>query len=157
MDAPPRAITGFHRDEHGAWVAELSCGHGQHVRHAPPFQLRPWVETAEGRLAHVGSELPCPSCRMPVLPVGATWYRQTADFDEHTLPAGLRRQHSLKAGTWGRIVVLEGRLLYAIELPEPSAFVLRPDLPGIIEPEVAHHVEPRGHVVFRVEFYRAPA
>ena len=36
-----RPIDGFHQDEEGHWVAELRCGHGQHVRHAPPFWQRP--------------------------------------------------------------------------------------------------------------------
>ncbi|MBA3392802.1 MAG: DUF3565 domain-containing protein [Deltaproteobacteria bacterium] len=57
-----RAITGFHLDEHGDWVAELACGHGQHVRHKPPFQLRPWVVTAEGRASRIGVELTCVRC-----------------------------------------------------------------------------------------------
>ena len=41
-----RRITGFHEDEEGHWVAELECGHAQHVRHDPPWQSRPWVTTA---------------------------------------------------------------------------------------------------------------
>ena len=31
-----QAIVGFHLDEENHWVAELACGHGQHVRHDPP-------------------------------------------------------------------------------------------------------------------------
>ena len=31
-----QAIIGFHLDEEQHWVAELACGHGQHVRHTPP-------------------------------------------------------------------------------------------------------------------------
>ena len=30
-------IVGFHVDEYGDWVADLQCGHGQHVRHQPPI------------------------------------------------------------------------------------------------------------------------
>jgi hypothetical protein len=30
-------IVGFHQDEHADWVAELQCGHTQHVRHHPPW------------------------------------------------------------------------------------------------------------------------
>jgi hypothetical protein len=60
--APPRAIVGFHEDDEGHWVADLACGHGQHVRHAPPLQSRPWVLTAEGRAARVGTMLPCMRC-----------------------------------------------------------------------------------------------
>src|SRR6056297_2331121 len=39
-------VTGFHRDENDDWVADLGCGHGQHVRHRPPFFNRPWTQTA---------------------------------------------------------------------------------------------------------------
>lgn len=56
-----RAITGFHEDG-GAWVAELACGHGQHVRHNPPFQMRPWVQTDEGRQGRIGTPLECRLC-----------------------------------------------------------------------------------------------
>jgi len=40
-------IVGYHLDDEGHWVAELACGHGQHVRHDPPWQVRPWVTTPE--------------------------------------------------------------------------------------------------------------
>jgi len=57
-----RRIVGFHRDEEGHWVADLECGHGQHVRHKPPWQERPWVLTAEGRASHIGKTLRCVKC-----------------------------------------------------------------------------------------------
>jgi tellurite methyltransferase len=57
-----REIVGFHQDEHGDWVAELSCLHSQHVRHRPPFMERAWVLTEEGRDARIGSEIECPLC-----------------------------------------------------------------------------------------------
>ena len=59
----PRRITGFHQDEHGDWVAELDCGHGQHVRHDPPWQVRPWTTTATGRQARIGEVMHCVKCR----------------------------------------------------------------------------------------------
>ena len=58
----PRHIVGFHQDEDGDWVAELDCGHGQHVRHDPPWQRRPWVLSAEERAKYVGVELGCVRC-----------------------------------------------------------------------------------------------
>lgn len=58
----PRKITGFHQDEQGDWVAELECGHGQHVRHKPPWQERPWVVTAAGRQGRLGLTLLCVKC-----------------------------------------------------------------------------------------------
>jgi hypothetical protein len=55
-------IIGYHLDPDSDWVAELRCGHGQHVRHDPPWQLRPWVLTAEGRASFLGVELDCRLC-----------------------------------------------------------------------------------------------
>jgi hypothetical protein len=59
---PNRKIVGFHRDDAGDWVADLECGHTQHVRHDPPWQSRPWVMTAEGRASRIGAELACAKC-----------------------------------------------------------------------------------------------
>ena len=58
----PRRIVGYHQDELGDWVAELECGHGQHVRHDPPWQVREWVTTEAGRAAHLGTTLNCVRC-----------------------------------------------------------------------------------------------
>ncbi len=55
-------IVGFHQDRVGDWVAELACGHGQHVRHNPPLAFRPWVLTPEGREHFLGYELDCRRC-----------------------------------------------------------------------------------------------
>lgn len=58
----PRRIVGFHRDAEGHWVAELECGHTRHVRHDPPWQVRPWVLTPEGRAGFLGTVLGCVKC-----------------------------------------------------------------------------------------------
>lgn len=55
-------IVSFHQDDEGHWVALLACGHGQHVRHAPPLTNRPWVLTAEGRSRFLGAILNCKLC-----------------------------------------------------------------------------------------------
>lgn len=55
-------IIGFHKDEEDDWVAELACGHNQHVRHNPPWMLRPWVTTEEGRKSRLDKELNCKKC-----------------------------------------------------------------------------------------------
>lgn len=57
-----RRVVAFHQDDEGHWVADLECGHAQHVRHDPPWQARPWVVTDEGRRAHLGMELTCSRC-----------------------------------------------------------------------------------------------
>ena len=57
-----RKITGYHQDDKTDWVAELDCGHFQHVRHNPPWTNRPWVETPKGRDAMLNFELNCKKC-----------------------------------------------------------------------------------------------
>lgn len=57
-----RAITGFSLDQVGDWVAQLACGHRQHVRHRPPFQPRPWVTSLAGRRSRLGTPLECRLC-----------------------------------------------------------------------------------------------
>jgi len=57
-----KAISGFHLDEYDDWVAELDCGHNQHVRHNPPFINRPWVITEQGRHSMLGEALHCSLC-----------------------------------------------------------------------------------------------
>jgi hypothetical protein len=59
-----RHIVGFHQDEEDHWVADLECGHSQHVRHDPPWQVRNWVTTPEGRRDWHGKLLDCPRCKV---------------------------------------------------------------------------------------------
>jgi tellurite methyltransferase len=151
----PRLITGFKIDEHGDWVAFMSCGHRQHVRHRPPFEERPWVITEGGRRDKLGMLMDCISCDRLEMPDDFKAYRTTAEFNERTVPQSLRRDHSTKPGVWAKIQVIEGKLNYRIEALG-TQFELSPGIPGIVIPEARHHVEPIGSVRFFVEFYRSP-
>ncbi|MCZ4321293.1 DUF3565 domain-containing protein [Pseudomonas anguilliseptica] len=55
-------VLDFRQDEHGHWVAVLSCGHTQHLRHQPPWQNRAWVLDAQQRQAHLGEPFLCGWC-----------------------------------------------------------------------------------------------
>lgn len=61
-------IAGYHLDENEDWVAELTCGHFQHVRHNPPWMNRPWVVTAKGRDSMLGAVLICKKCEQKAPP-----------------------------------------------------------------------------------------
>ena len=63
-----RVIVGLHRDAAGDWVAELDCGHQQHVRHRPPFEVRRWLLTEETRAERIGTVRDCPLCDRPLPP-----------------------------------------------------------------------------------------
>ncbi|MGP6418164.1 DUF3565 domain-containing protein [Pseudomonas putida] len=55
-------IAGFHQDEDGHWVVELSCGHTQHLRHQPPWQSRAWVLDPAQRIEKIGQPFACGWC-----------------------------------------------------------------------------------------------
>lgn len=57
-----KKICAYHQDHKSDWVAELECGHFQHVRHNPPWVNRPWVATEQGRKSKIGFELECRKC-----------------------------------------------------------------------------------------------
>ena len=82
-------------------------------------------------------------------------YKVTPVFDQDSLPAGLRRAHSTKAGVWGIVRVLEGSLRLCFEDGTPE-LLLAPGRPGLIRPEQPHRVEPQGPMRMQVEFYDRP-
>ena len=104
------------------------------------------------------------------LPPGVVQYSQVpsvsssrSHFTATTIPKGLLKDHSTKAGTWGVIRVDQGRLLYVVEEgagpgggPRYTLELVAPAR-GIIEPTVRHRVEPLSDdVQFVVEFHRLP-
>lgn len=151
-----RAIIDFHRDQLGDWVADLECGHGQHVRHRPPFIQRPWVVTASGRENRLGAIVNCLKCDRLEWPHGLVCRYRTAMFDETTLPRRLIEGHVSARSTWTVIRVGPGRLL-----------LFRPDLagrgkpldstaPGIVSPGMRYRLEANGPVHCYLEFYQRP-
>jgi tellurite resistance-related uncharacterized protein len=151
-----RRIVGFVADEAGDWVAELDCLHRQHVRDRPPLWPRPWVHDEAGRAAHLATALDCPLCDRGEIPDGLVVVRTTSTWDAATMPAALRRDHRVAAGTWGRLVVHDGALRFvAATSPPTDVVVAAHDMRGI-PPAVVHHVEPLGAVQFAVEFLAAP-
>lgn len=151
-----RAMQGFHQDAEHHWVATLSCGHTQHVRHQPPFTLRPWVLTAEGRAGRIGQHLACPACDRREMPAGHVAYRRTPAFNRETVPKALLGRHDTKAGVWGLLYVTSGALEF-LEGDGESAtqLVISAGQHAIIRPEVEHHVGLLDDVEFYVEFWRA--
>lgn len=138
-------MTGFHQDDLGDWVAELECGHNQHIRHRPPFQMREWVLDDAERGARIGAPLECPLCDRAELPTFVRHVRDSAVWNARTMPAGLRRRHRLGRGTWGVIHVQTGVLRFdGEEMPAGATHAIPPD--------VEHEVEPVGHSEFWLEF-----
>lgn len=81
-------------------------------------------------------------------------YAASPLFDETTLPAALRSEHTTKPGVWALIRIYEGSVRYS-EIDPPSESVLTPGQPGLVHPERRHFVTPLGPMRMQVEFYRA--
>ncbi|MBC98004.1 MAG: tellurite resistance protein [Halobacteriovoraceae bacterium] len=90
---------------------------------------------------------------MKKIPLTARAYKKTNIFNEKTVPKALLEEHSTKANVWGKIVVLEGRLIYSIPSKNEELELTASNV-GIVEPEVKHLVKPVGKVKFYVEFYK---
>ena len=146
---------GFHRDEAGEFVAELSCLHGQHVRHRPPFVERPWVVDEAGRDAHLGSPIECPLCDRAELPEGLVLLRRAGPWDETQVPAGLRRRHRTAEGVWGVLRVQRGSVHLHLETEPPIDRVVGAGGSQAIPPVAPHVVALDGPVALELEFWGA--
>lgn len=144
----------FETDAAGEWVARLDCGHRRHVRHRPPLADYPWILDDTARAHKIGAAIECERCARAELPDGAAVYRTTDVFDEASLPAGLRRAHTTRAGVWGRVEVLSGWLRFVMPILAIDRELAAGDA-AVIPPELEHHVEPLGPVRLRVAFLRA--
>jgi tellurite resistance-related uncharacterized protein len=147
-----RRIIGFRQDGPGDWIADLSCLHSQHVRHQPPFQERTWVLTEPGRAGRVGTELACPLCDRAELPDRLRVARSAGPFNEETLPAGLRSDHRVADGTWGRLRVISGAVRFRMTTDPPFDVRLGAGEEQAIPPGVAHRVAPEGPMEIVIDF-----
>lgn len=148
-----RQIIGFGQDTEEHWYARLTCGHRQHVRHDPPLVSRPWVLSDEERYKYLGTELNCARCDDFEWPEDLVWMKDSNIFDHDTIPAAITKEHQTSAGVWGRIVVHQGNVGYRVMAPCEREFILTPESPGIVLPEVKHCLIPSGPVTVQIRFY----
>ena len=91
---------------------------------------------------------------MKELPASLQAYKKTPVFSNKTVPSGLLKTHTTTEGTWGKICVLQGRLLYVIQSDPLEKIDLDANKYGVVQPQVPHHIKPIGEVEFYVEFYK---
>ena len=151
-----RSITGFHQDDEGDWVADLSCLHAQHIRHRPPFDDRAWIRDASLRNDRLGSAIDCPLCDRAEMPDGLVHLRTAGPWDESTLPKALRNLHQVGASTWAILKVLVGEVGFHLEVTPPLEVRLQAGTQQAIPPLVPHRVAPEGQMRVIVEFWGRP-
>lgn len=135
-----RDIIGFHQDELGDWVAELGCLHTQHVRHKPPFQIRPWVVDEIQRESRIGTLLDCKLCERCEFPDQLYLHDKFGRWDSGSIPNGLRTSHKLAKGKWAILKVIHGNVKFELLLNPPVRKALSHGESQVIPPEVPHSV-----------------
>jgi tellurite resistance-related uncharacterized protein len=88
------------------------------------------------------------------LPVDAVCYWQSGELDQHSLPAGLTREHWLKEGTWGLLTLLSGSIGFNWDDADGGTVELSAPARMVIPPTIRHHVDKRGSFTLQIEFYR---
>lgn len=91
------------------------------------------------------------SSTSPAWPDGLVPYRRTPEFTEASTPQALQRAHSTRAGTWARLHVLDGHLIFR-DLVTGACSTLAEGIHPLIFPQRDHQVELIGPVRFFVEF-----
>ena len=90
------------------------------------------------------------------IPEGLEKFSESPVFDQDTTPDALKKDHQIKPGVWGKLVVLDGALEYLVADTPEDARRIEASGHAIIEPEQLHSVRMIGDVRFQVEFYRQP-
>jgi tellurite methyltransferase len=149
------SIVGFHRDDEGDWVAELSCLHNQHVRHRPPFSDRAWVLDCGGRRERLDMAIDCPLCERGEVPEGLVILALVVGegrgpSDIGSIPKALCRDHVVPEGNWGVLRILGGSLRLCFPENERDIELTTGEARGI-PPGVHHHIALTGPVSFELE------
>ena len=89
------------------------------------------------------------------LPANAASYRTLGPWTADEIPAGLKGQHQLKAGSWAVIKILSGRIDFAWDDGNTGpTTTLETGMKLTVPPLVPHHLVVTGPVEVALSFYR---
>ncbi len=132
-----RKVVSSYQDKNGnGWITELDCFHNHTIPHP----------------SIVHSELECTKCNALSFPEGLMPYKRTPEFTEQTIPKALLNHHATKVGTWGKIHVLAGLLIYSPQ--GADSIEIRSGDSANVPPQMLHAVKAKNSVRFYVEFYK---
>ena len=69
------------------------------------------------------------------------------------VPEKLLNDHDIKAGTWGRLTVINGSVDYFLEGQTVPLTTVLPESPLVILPEESHFINISDDAIFFVEFF----
>ncbi len=88
----------------------------------------------------------------PFFPTVSIVARTAGPFDASTLPSGLLKEHLVAAGTWGRLRVIEGAIVFTLETEPPTVKRLKPGDSQAIPPGLRHALTLDGPVILTLDF-----
>lgn len=88
------------------------------------------------------------------MPDGCAKYGESPVFTAESVPEKLRASHSLKAGTWGKMRVEQGRVEYFLEGETQPLKIIEVGTVHIIPPEERHYITVSPDVRFQIEFWK---
>ena len=89
------------------------------------------------------------------LPANAAYHRSLGPWNADEIPAGLKGQHQLKAGSWAIVKILSGKIDFVWDDDGASApITLETGTELIVPPLVLHHLVLNGPVTVGLSFYR---
>ena len=96
-----------------------------------------------------------PRAQVYSLPANTVCYRTLGPWTAQEIPAGLKGQHQLKAGSWAVIKILSGNIDFAWddESAKPAK-KLEAGMELTVPPLVLHHLILDGPVELTLSFYR---
>jgi len=88
------------------------------------------------------------------IPKDAKCYARSPDFNRKTVPEKLLSDHNLKAGTWGKLIVIRGEIRYFnAGSKAPDAIILAPES-HVIPTQQMHFIQVSEEAEFYIEFWR---
>ncbi len=147
-------IVRFHQDEEGCWVANLICGHCQHVRHNPPWVNRPWISTEATRELYIGQSLNCLKCNMPNIPSSAKQIKCSEQYDQQSLHQQFVGAQVNNSDFWIKVIIFEGELVYRRLTEIPHGYVVDSEYSAVIEPRMKYILRSKGPVRFKFQYYQ---
>lgn len=91
--------------------------------------------------------------RPDALPDDVSCYKRIGPFRGDEIPQGLRREHRLKDGVWGRVSELDGSLIFVWDDGEGGASRLESPAVIVVPPTVPHHLEDSDEAQISIEFF----
>ncbi len=90
-----------------------------------------------------------------ILPEDVVKISSTSNMTEETILPDILKNHDLRKGRYGLLIVEKGVLQFVWE-EEAQVLDADPGHPIVIFPEKLHHVKITGEVQFYIEFYERP-